>query len=310
MIAGPDHAAWITDGGQNAIVRVGWPERAVRVFPLPAGTRNANLNTATFDADGDLWFTGQSGIVGKLAVRTAQVTVQDAPRGNGPYGICTTPRGEVWWCSLAGSFIARIDRASGASTVVEPPTPRQGARRIWSDSHGRLWVSEWLSGNLSMYDPANASWRTWRAPGPNPRPMPSTSTSATRSGLATGGTTRSSRSTRRARSSSASRSRRRRRRAPDPRPERRDLAARKRHRAHRTDPHCLRRYGGATPLVRRCCASCRGRPPAPPRRATSRASGAAHRTRRRGRRSTGSAFRHGPRSRPHRRARSATPARA
>lgn len=170
VIAGPDHAAWITDGGQNAIVRVGWPERAVRVFALPAGTRNANLNTATFDADGDLWFTGQGGIVGKLAVRTARVTVQDAPRGNGPYGICTTPRGEVWWCSLAGSFIARIDRASGASTVVEPPTPRQGARRIWSDSHGRLWVSEWLSGNLSMHDPANASWRTWRVPGPNPRP--------------------------------------------------------------------------------------------------------------------------------------------
>ena len=30
----------------------------------------------------------------------------DAPRGRGPYGICATPAGEIWYCSLAGSFIA------------------------------------------------------------------------------------------------------------------------------------------------------------------------------------------------------------
>jgi virginiamycin B lyase len=170
VIPGPDKAAWITDGGLGAIVRVGWPDRAVRVFALPAGAPYANLNTATFDGDGDLWFTGQSGVVGRLAVRTGVVTLKDAPRGAGPYGICTTPRGEVWWCSLAGSFIARIDRRTGESTVVEPPTPRQGARRVWSDRGGRIWVSEWLSGNLSVHDPANGRWRAWRVPGDNPRP--------------------------------------------------------------------------------------------------------------------------------------------
>ena len=30
VIQGPDKAAWITDGGQNAIVRVGWPDREVQ----------------------------------------------------------------------------------------------------------------------------------------------------------------------------------------------------------------------------------------------------------------------------------------
>jgi virginiamycin B lyase len=170
VIQGPDKAAWLTDGGLNAIVRVGWPDRAVRTFPLPASARSANLNTATFDGDGALWFTGQSGFVGKLAVRSGQVSVKEAPRGNGPYGICTTPHGDVWWCSLAGSFIARIDRATGNSTIVEPPTPKQGARRVWSDSKSCVWVSEWVSGNVSMYDPAKASWRTWRLPGTSPRP--------------------------------------------------------------------------------------------------------------------------------------------
>ena len=169
VIQGPDKAAWVTDGGQNAMVRVGWPERTVRRFPLPQGTPYANLNTCAFDGEGDLWFTGQGGYVGKVAVKTGEVTARAAPRGRGPYGICATPAGDVWWCSLAGSFIAKIDRRSGESIVVEPPTVRQGARRVWSDSKGHIWVSEWNSGNLSMYDPAAKAWRTWKLPGNGPQ---------------------------------------------------------------------------------------------------------------------------------------------
>jgi virginiamycin B lyase len=170
VIQGPDKAAWLTDSGQNAMVRVGWPDRAVRVYPLPVGTPYANLNTAAFDADGDCWFTGQSGYVGRVAVKTGTVTVQESPRGRGPYGICATPKGDIWWCSLAGSYIARIDRSTGASMVVEPPTRSQGARRVWSDSQGRIWVAEWLSGQLSMHDPAANRWQQWRVPGDNPKP--------------------------------------------------------------------------------------------------------------------------------------------
>jgi len=173
VIQGPDQAAWLTDGGQQAIVRVAWPSREVRLYRLPEGTPYANLNTCAFDADGDLWFTGQSGVAGKLALRTGVVSVKDAPRGRGPYGICATPAGDIWWCSLAGSFIAQIDRRTGDSRVVEPPTRNQGARRVWSDSVGRIWVSEWNSGNLSMHDPragsAGGSWKTWKLPGDNPR---------------------------------------------------------------------------------------------------------------------------------------------
>jgi len=168
VIQGPDRAAWLTDGGQNAIVRVSWPDRKVTALPLPAATPRAHLNTCAFDGDGDLWFTGQAGYVGRVAVRTGQVSVKEAPRGRGPYGICATPSGDVWWCSLAGSFIAQIDRRSGDSRIVEPPTRGQGARRVWSDSRGRIWVSEWNSGQVSVHDPAANSWRAWKVPGDRP----------------------------------------------------------------------------------------------------------------------------------------------
>ena len=168
VIQGPDQAAWVTDGGQNAIARVSWPDRKVQLFRLPAGHPHANLNTAAFDGDGDLWFTGQDGYVGRVAVKTGAVTVKPAPRGRGAYGITATPAGDIWWVSLASSYLAHLDRRSGDSTVVEPPTKQQGARRVWSDRRGRLWVSEWIAGNLSMHDPKDGSWKTWKAPGDNP----------------------------------------------------------------------------------------------------------------------------------------------
>ena len=53
VIQGPDKAAWITDSGLGAIVRVSWPGREVRAYPLPEGTPYANLNTCAFDGAGD-----------------------------------------------------------------------------------------------------------------------------------------------------------------------------------------------------------------------------------------------------------------
>jgi virginiamycin B lyase len=52
---------------------------------------------------------------------------------------------------------------------LEPPTSGQGARRVWSDSQGRIWVSEWNAGQVGVYDPADNSWREWKLPGNRPQ---------------------------------------------------------------------------------------------------------------------------------------------
>ena len=168
VIVGPDGAPWITAGGLNAIVRVDPATNQVQRFPLPERTGYANLNTAAFDGRGVLWFTGQSGIYGRVTPATGRVEVFEAPRGRGPYGIAATPAGVVYFASLAGNYIARIDSVTGAATVLEPPTARQGARRVWSDSQGRIWVSEWNAGQVGVYDPASGRWREWRLPGARP----------------------------------------------------------------------------------------------------------------------------------------------
>jgi virginiamycin B lyase len=169
VIVGPDGAAWITDGGLNAIVRVDPETLAVAVFPLPEDRPRANLNTAAFDGRGVLWFTGQNGVYGRLDPASGAMEVFDAPRGHGPYGIAATPEGQVYYASLAGSYVGYIDLDTGEVTVLEPPTLNQGARRVWSDSQGRIWVSAWNSGQVTVYDPAADEWQEWDLPGDGPR---------------------------------------------------------------------------------------------------------------------------------------------
>lgn len=169
VIQGPDGAAWITDSGQNAIVRYDPETEKVDVWKLPEDTGYANLNTGAFDGDGIHWFTGQNGIYGRLDPKTGEMQVWKDPEGRGPYGIDATPDGEIYYVSLAGSHLGDVDEATGKVTIIEPPTPDQGARRVWADSKGDLWVSEWNSGQLSRYTPATGEWKSWKLPSEKPR---------------------------------------------------------------------------------------------------------------------------------------------
>lgn len=166
VILGPDGAPWITDSGLNAIVRVDPRTSEVRTFPLPG--RNVNLNTAVFDKAGTLWFTGQSGFFGRVDP-DGKVHVFEAARGAGPYGITVTPSDDVFYASLAGDHIAKVAKQTGGSQVIVPPTANNGSRRVWSDSKGIVWVSEWDAGQLGRYDPASGQWKEWKLPGSRPQ---------------------------------------------------------------------------------------------------------------------------------------------
>jgi virginiamycin B lyase len=169
VVTAPGDVAWLTDGGQNAMVSYDPKTKKVAVFKLPEGKGYTNLNTAALDRKGIVWFTGQTGIYGRVDPKSGKVDVWDAPKGRGPYGITGTKTGDVYYASLAGSYLGRIDIETGRASVIEPPTRNQGARRAWADSKDRIWVSEWNSGNVSVFDPANGSWKQWKLPGEGPR---------------------------------------------------------------------------------------------------------------------------------------------
>ena len=169
VILGPDGAPWITDGGRDEIQRVDPMTRDIVRYKT--GIRKANLNTAGFDREGRLWFTGQTGFLGVLDPESGAITSIESPRGRGPYGICSTPEGQVWFVSLAGSYLGRLEFSDGAIIVTEfdPPTADSGTRRVWSDSSGNLWIAQWNAGQIARFSPSDERWAEWKLPGEAPR---------------------------------------------------------------------------------------------------------------------------------------------
>jgi virginiamycin B lyase len=74
----------------------------------------------------------------------------------------------VFYTSLAGNHIAEINLETGEATPIDSPTKNPGPRRVWTDSRGVIWVSEWNVGQVGRYDPRSRDWREWKLPGDRP----------------------------------------------------------------------------------------------------------------------------------------------
>lgn len=170
LLYGADGALWLTDAGQNAILRVEAASGRIDAFNLPAERPHADLDAAVLRNE-MLWFTGQEGVVGRLNTKTGKIELKDAPRGRGVAGIALTPSGNLWFASATGNYIAEISAETFEVVPSELPKPDQGPRRLAADSKNRVWVSESNSGNVSALDTTSRSWKSWRLPGPKPRPQ-------------------------------------------------------------------------------------------------------------------------------------------
>ena len=125
VIVGPDSAAWVTDGGQNAIVRVDNDHKVTVVQAADQGLRQSQHRGVRQDRAS----TGSPARAATTAgsIRSpATSQVFKSPGGRGSYGMTVTPKGDVWYASLAGNHIAKIDLATGNAKIVEPATPEPG----------------------------------------------------------------------------------------------------------------------------------------------------------------------------------------
>ena len=154
VIVGPDGAPWVTDGGLNAIVRVDPTTAAVTSSrcrtTAPTPTSTPPPSTATACSGSPARRAGMAGSTRRPAGRGVSTRLAAAaPTASPP-----RPTATIYYASLAGSYVGQVDRSSGDVTVIDPPTAGPGLRRVWSDSQGRLWVSEWNAGQVGVYDPA------------------------------------------------------------------------------------------------------------------------------------------------------------
>jgi virginiamycin B lyase len=149
VIVGPDGAPWITDGGLNAIVRVDPATKVVRRFPLPVDRPAVNLNTATFDQRGRLWFTGQRGVYGSVDPRAGRLGRYDPAAGRWkewplpgqapqPYAVYVDDRDMVWLSDFAANALVRFDPASEGFASFPLPTADSRVRQLLGRP-GEVW---------------------------------------------------------------------------------------------------------------------------------------------------------------------------
>ena len=130
VVVGPDGAPWITEGGQNAIARVDPADHAVKLFKLPASQPYANLNTGVFDKAGIYWFTGQSGIYGRLD-----------PQVGRHHGVRGAARPWSVWHHRHAQGRRLVRLAGRQSYRQDRSCERQGDRRGAADAEARARVA-------------------------------------------------------------------------------------------------------------------------------------------------------------------------
>ena len=95
----------------------------VTQYPLPEGR---GPHTPIFDQGGTLWFTLQSGMVGRLVPSTGEMRIMATPSANTyPYGIVVNSEGVLWYVDLRGNRIGRVDPETMEIREYTLPDPRR-----------------------------------------------------------------------------------------------------------------------------------------------------------------------------------------
>jgi len=111
-------------------------------------------NMFGLDPAGNVWHTDDGGPLFKVDTSAGTITKYAIPTNNGVYDMDTDSKGRtlinIWRNGKIGVFDPRTEAYSEYPT----PTPDSGPRRGEIDTKDRLWVAEYYSGRLAMFDPA------------------------------------------------------------------------------------------------------------------------------------------------------------
>lgn len=127
-------------------------------------------HTPIFDQQGTLWFTMQSGHVGRLVPSTGEMKIvpspsKDAQGGSYPYGIQINSQGVPWYVDFRGNRIASIDPVTMAIREVTLPSAASRPRRLAITVDDAIWYTDFALGTIGRYDPKTGAHQTWASPG-------------------------------------------------------------------------------------------------------------------------------------------------
>lgn len=132
----------------------------------PADSAARGPHTPILDQKGTVWFTLQSGMVGRVVPATGEVRVVRTPTANTyPYGIAVNSAGVPWYVDFRGNRIGRVDPVTMEIREYTLPDSAARPRRIAITSDDAIWYTDHARGYLGRFDPATGAVREWPSPG-------------------------------------------------------------------------------------------------------------------------------------------------
>jgi len=115
---------------------------------------------------GNLFFTLQSGHVGRINTGTGDMVIRKTPSDNTyPYGIRLNSQGVPWYVDFRGNRIGSVDPKT--MEIKEYPLPNADARprRLTIMSDDVIFYTDFPRGMLGRFDPKTGQVKEWLSPG-------------------------------------------------------------------------------------------------------------------------------------------------
>jgi virginiamycin B lyase len=162
----PQGNIWYTGIRKGVIGRLDPKTGQVREYPVnEPGARGPH--TPILDArSGHLFFTLQSGHVGRLNTATGEMTIAKTPSDNTyPYGIRLDSQGRAWYVDFRGNRIGRVDPRTLAIEEFTLPHADARPRRLTILPDDIIYYTDFPRGMLGRFDPKTGAVQEWLSPG-------------------------------------------------------------------------------------------------------------------------------------------------
>jgi virginiamycin B lyase len=165
LIADRNGHIWYTGIARNHVGKLDPVSGVVTEYAMPDSAARGP-HTPIIDQKGNVWFTLQSGMVGRIVPATGEVKVVRTPTANTyPYGIIVNSKGVPWYVDFRGNRVGSIDPATMKITEYPLPAAEARPRRIAVTADDAIWYSDHARGYLGRFDPKTGTTREWQSPG-------------------------------------------------------------------------------------------------------------------------------------------------
>lgn len=163
---------FFTGIARNVIGKLNPKTGEVTEYPVQkAEPASRGPHTPIFDqAKANLWFTMQSGHVGRLNVATGEMKISAAPSNKPdaptyPYGIHVNSKGVPWYVDFRGPRLASVDPTTMVIKEVTLPNADARPRRIAITPDDVVWYTDFPRGTIGKYDPRTGEFKEYLSPG-------------------------------------------------------------------------------------------------------------------------------------------------